>query len=133
MLDARLHSAGIAQSHRHEGADQRQAPSLELIAEYGWVSRHEAPVSELGAGVAGLGDLVEHDVIGERLLVESLDFESSPGDGRVGNANPAGRHPVTSRLSASNSRPISRSFASVSAATGESAALASSRANSSSS
>src|SRR5215208_1072177 len=133
MLDADLQRAGIAQSHRHEGAEQGQVPPRELIAEYGWVSRHEPPVPELGARVTGLGDLVEHDVIGEQLLVETLDFEGSPGNGGVGNANPAGRHPVTSRLSASNSRPISRSFASASAATGVAAALVSSRANSSSS
>ena len=35
VLDTRLQRAGIAQQHRHEGADQRQTSPLELIAEHG--------------------------------------------------------------------------------------------------
>src|SRR5690606_12746965 len=51
------------------------------------VGRHVAEVAQLGADVAGLGELVEHHVPRHR-LAEALD--RAPGAGRVGHADGRG-------------------------------------------
>ena len=84
--DARVEHLGPGQRHRDECGDQRQAMPIDLGIQGGRGRGQEAPVAELGAGIAGGRHLVEY-LRGGRRLVVGCEFERTPGTGCVGDAD----------------------------------------------
>src|SRR5262245_32339594 len=74
----------ISQRDRDERRDQAEVASGELLPERRRIGRHESPVAELAAGIAGSSDLVEDLVVrsGDGITIE---LEDAPRTGRIGN------------------------------------------------
>ncbi len=72
----------VREPHRHERPEHAQTAGRELRRQVSRLGRHEAPIAELGADVAGSRQLVEH--LGERRLsLHAIEFQNSPGARRV--------------------------------------------------
>ena len=69
----------VLQCHRHERAQQGQPATAELFVQNRGIGGQVAPVAQFGAGVAGVGQLIEHLVRADRLAGHALELERSPG------------------------------------------------------
>ena len=78
--------ARIAERHGDERADQGEVASIDLGAHGRGIGAEESPVAELGAGVPGGGDLIEH-LRRRRRKRRRLELEHAPRARRVGDAH----------------------------------------------
>ena len=78
--------ARIAERHGDERADQGEVASIDLGAHGRGIGAEESPVAELGAGVPGGGDLIEH-LRRRRRQRRRLELEHAPRARRVGDAD----------------------------------------------
>ena len=85
VFDAGLVSLAIGQGDGHERTEHHQAAARQLRPEQGGIGGHVAPVAELGPGVAGFSQLVQHAGVAHRLSGKTFEFERAPGARRVAN------------------------------------------------